>query len=51
MYRGRAPSPLAINLREVNTTSIKSTPTNEYQNMIQLPKKTLVEVASSMIFY
>ncbi|KAG6648661.1 hypothetical protein CIPAW_07G161800 [Carya illinoinensis] len=49
MYRGRAPSPLAINLHKVNTMSMKLTPSNEYQNVIQLPKKTLVEVMLEIV--
>jgi hypothetical protein len=50
LYRGDAPSPLTTNLSQLNTVSMKVTPSNEYQNMIRLHKKTLVEVASNIFF-
>lgn len=51
MYRGHVPSALAVNLHQLNTTSMKVTPSNDYQTMFQLSKKTLVEVATNIIFY
>jgi hypothetical protein len=50
LYRGDAPSPLTTNLHQLNTVSMKVPPSNEYQNMIRLHKKTLVEVASNIFF-
>jgi hypothetical protein len=47
MYKGPAPAPLAINLHQLNNVRMKVAPSNEYQNMTQLPKKTQVEVAST----
>ncbi|KAK7855107.1 glycine-rich domain-containing protein 1 [Quercus suber] len=44
MYRGRAPAPLSINLNQLNIVSMKVALSNEYQNIIQLPKKTQVEI-------
>ncbi|KAM3688597.1 hypothetical protein ACJW31_10G163000 [Castanea mollissima] len=44
MYRGRAPAPLSINLNQLNIVSMKAALSNENQNIIQLPKKTQVEI-------
>ncbi|KAA8538219.1 hypothetical protein F0562_027958 [Nyssa sinensis] len=44
MYKGSTPSPFTINLCRINTASKKVVPSIEYQDMIQLPKKMLVQV-------
>ena len=51
MYRGSPPFPLSINLGPPNIVSKKDFPPTEHQemNMIQLPKKMAVEVASNTL--
>lgn len=46
MYRGKAPSSLSMNLSSLETLSLRKQAvlSNEYQNMIQLPKRLLIEV-------
>lgn len=51
MHRGNAPSPLTINLSKLDTLSKKIVASNEYQSMIQLPKKNLMQVVSTILFH
>ncbi|XP_059629772.1 glycine-rich domain-containing protein 1-like [Cornus florida] len=49
MYRGSAPSPLTINLCALSNVGKKLVQSIKYQDMIQLPKKMLVEVMLEII--
>ncbi|KAA8538218.1 hypothetical protein F0562_027959 [Nyssa sinensis] len=49
MYKGSTPSPLTINLWPTNTASKKVVPSIEYQKIIQLPKKMLMEVLLEIV--
>ncbi|CAK7347306.1 unnamed protein product [Dovyalis caffra] len=49
MHRGDAPSSLKINLSELDILNKNVTASNEYQSMIQLPDKRLIEVMVEIV--
>lgn len=50
MFRGIVPSPLTTSLSNLDTASRKVVPSNDYENMIRVSEKMLVEVASTIFF-
>ena len=48
MHRSDAPSPLKICLGELDTLNKNDTASDQYQSIIQLPKKTLIEVVTNI---
>ncbi|THG09096.1 hypothetical protein TEA_020396 [Camellia sinensis var. sinensis] len=49
MYRGSTPSTLAMNVQPLNTLSKKAVPNIECRDIIQLPKKKIVEVLLEIV--
>ncbi|CAL5348940.1 unnamed protein product [Camellia sinensis] len=49
MYRGSTPSTLAVNVQPLNTLSKKAVPNIECRDIIQLPKKKIVEVLLEIV--
>lgn len=51
MYRGQAPSPLGLNLSQLdNQWDKKMVPSNENQDMVSLHRKTVMEVSPKHFF-
>lgn len=49
MHGSDAPSPLKISLGELDTSNKNDTASNQYQSIIQLPKKKLIEVVTNIL--
>ncbi|KAL6179275.1 hypothetical protein ACLB2K_050791 [Fragaria x ananassa] len=49
MYRGSTPSPLTINLSQLEISRNKGVVPDSYRNVIQLPKRMLVEVMLEIV--